>query len=236
MLVVGLRHDIDNTYGLRKGLSKIISVESKLDIRSTFFVRADVIKSEKDMEILRRIEDDGWEIGLHLINTVGSPDLPSPEEELKVLRRLNAPIYGVTPCGKTIGFRGEVTWRVMDSLGLDYMEGYGKPDFPVRTFVMPTHLSFDIHYVRKFGEEEGYRRFKEDLLKELERNKVATVLVHPEWFVRSVGGKGLTKIPLTLLRIKMMNRVYERFLSDFRDKIKFKKYVDIYRLLRGEEK
>jgi hypothetical protein len=99
---------------------------------------------------------------------------------------------------------------------------------------MPTHLSFDIHYVRKFGEEEGYRRFKEDLMKELERNKVATVLVHPEWFVRSVGGKGLTKIPLTLLRIKMMNRVYEKFLSEFEGKLRFMRYVDIYHFMKND--
>lgn len=230
--LIGLRHDVDNTYGLRKGLPKIINLESRLDIRSTLFVRADVIKSEKDIEMLRRITDEGWEIGLHLINTVRSPGLPPPEKELELLRRVSE-IHGVTPCGKTIGFKGEITWKVMDSLGLDYMEGYGMPEIPVRTFVMPTHLSLDIHYVRKFGEKEGYAKFKEDILKQLEKG-VATVLVHPEWFVRSVGGSGLMKIPLTLLRIKMMNRVYEEFLLEFKDKVKFKRYIDIYRLLKRD--
>ncbi|MGC8933371.1 MAG: hypothetical protein ACP5LQ_08835 [Candidatus Methanodesulfokora sp.] len=232
-MMIGLRHDVDNTYGLRRGLQKIIDVESKLDIRSTFFVRVDVIKSEKDRNILRKIADDGWEIGLHLINTIGSPDLPSPMEELESLRRISE-IHGVTPCGKTIGFKGEITWRVMDSLNLDYMEGYGKPEIPVRTFVMPTHLSLDIHYVRELGEKEGYIRFKKDLVKELEESGVATVLVHPEWFVRSVGGKGLMKIPLTLLRVKMMNSVYREFLLEFRDKVKFARYMDIYRSLKRD--
>jgi len=73
----------------------------------------------------------------------------------------------VTSCGKTIGFKGEVTWRVMDSLGLNNMEGYGKPEFEAKTFVMLTHLGFDIYYVRRFGEDEGYRKFKEDLMKQL---------------------------------------------------------------------
>jgi len=79
----------------------------------------------------------------------------------------------------------------MDSLGLKYMEGYGMPDFKVDTFVFPTHLSLDIHYVRNFGEKEGYQKFKEDLLQQLSQNGIATVLVHPEgckkcskpWFV-----------------------------------------------------
>jgi len=113
------------------------------------------------------------------------------------------------------------------------MEGYRAPDFSVKTLVMPTHLSFDIYYVRNFGEEEGYRRFRKDLLNKLRENGLATVLVHPEWLVRSVGGRGLMKIPLTLLRKKMMNKVYERFLCEFKGKVEFKKYVNLFHSLVG---
>jgi len=227
-LIVGLRHDIDNVYGLRLGLPKVVSLEKKYRVRSTFFVRVDIIRSRKDCEVLRAIVDDGWEVGLHLINTVNSRELPSPKDELKLLKKLvGVPIYGVTPCGKTIGFKGDVTWKTMDSLGLEYMEGYNLPKFSVNTFVIPTHLSFDIYYVRNFGETEGYLKFKMDLLQRLKKDGLATVLAHPEWFVRSVGGRGLMKIPLTLLRKKMMNKVYDRFLHEFRDKVEFKRYVDI---------
>jgi hypothetical protein len=149
---------------------------------------------------------------------------------------LGQSVYGVTPCGKTIGFKGDVTWRIMDSLDLKYMEGYGTPNFEVKTFVMPTHLSFDIYYVRKFGDKEGYQKFKEDLLQQLSQNRLATVLVHPEWFVRSVGGSGLIKIPLTLLGKKMMDKVYDTFLREFKDKVKFKRYVDVFRLLGSTER
>ena len=231
-MIVGLRHDIDNVYGLRWGLPKVVSLEKKYGVRSTFFVRVDVIRSRKDREVLRRIVDEGWEVGLHLINTVGDPKLPSPKGELELLKKLvGAPIYGVTPCGKTIGFKGDVTWKTMDSLGLEYMEGYGLPKFSVNTFVMPTHLSFDIYYVRNFGEREGYLRFKKDLLQKLEKDGLATVLTHPEWFVRSVGGRGLMKIPLTLFRKKMMNRVYDRFLHEFKHKVEFKRYVELLNFL-----
>jgi len=226
--IVGLRHDLDTVYGLRWGLPKIISVEKKYDVKSTFFVRVDVVRSDEDKRVLKRIADEGWEIGLHLINTINDSGLLSSEGELKLLKKLlGVPIYGVTPCGSTVGFKGDVTWRVMDSLGLKYMEGYGMPDFKVNAFVFPTHLSLDIHYVRNFGEKEGYRKFKEDLLQQLSQNGIATVLVHPEGFVRSVQSHGLLKIPLTLLRKGMINNAYEKFLYEFKDRVKIGKYADL---------
>ena len=226
--IVGLRHDLDTVYGLRWGLPKIISIEQNYAVRSTFFVRIDVIRSDKDKRALKKIADEGWEIGLHLINTINDSRLISPEDELNLLKKLlDVPIYGVTPCGSTIGFKGDVTWRIMDSLGLKYMEGYGMPHFKVDTFVFPTHLSLDIHYVRNFGEKEGYQKFKEDLLQQLSQNGIATVLLHPEGFVSSVQSHGLLKIPLTLLRKGVMKSVYENFLCEFRDKVGFKKYVDM---------
>jgi len=45
----------------------------------------------------------------------------------------------------------------MDSLGLNNMEGYGKPEFEAKTFVLLTHLGFDIYYVRRFIMLEDYR-------------------------------------------------------------------------------
>jgi hypothetical protein len=120
----------------------------------------------------------------------------------------------------------------MDSLGLDYMEGYGMPDLKVDTFVFPTHLSFDIFYVRNFGEKEGCQRFKEDVLHRLKRDGLATVLVHPEGFIRTVQSHGLMKIPLTLLRKKMVNKVYDRFLCEFRGKVEFEKYVNVFHRMR----
>ena len=227
-MIVGLRHDLDTVYGLRWGLPKIIAIEKKYYVKSTVFVRVDVIRSDKDKRALKRIADEGWEIGLHLINTISDPRLLSPEDELKLLKKLlDVPIYGVTPCGSTIGFKGDVTWRIMDSLGLKYMEGYGMPEFKVNSFVFPTHLSLDISYVRNFGEKEGYQKFKADLLQQLSQNGVATVVVHPEGFLRSVQSHGLLKIPLTLLRRGMMNRVYNKFLCELKDKVEFKRYSDI---------
>ncbi len=108
-MIIGLRHDVDEVYGLRWGLPKVISLE-KYGVRSTFFVCVDVIRSDKDCSVLKRIVGDGWEIGLHLINTIGNSKLPSPRGELELLEKLvGVPVYGVAPCGKTVGFRGDVT-------------------------------------------------------------------------------------------------------------------------------
>lgn len=38
-MVIGLRHDLDEVYGLRWGSPKVISVEKKYGVRSAFFVR-----------------------------------------------------------------------------------------------------------------------------------------------------------------------------------------------------
>ncbi len=232
-LNVVLRHDVDTVYGLRCGVPKIVAVEKRYGVRSTFFVRVDVIRSRKDSRTLNEIAEQNWEIGLHLTNTVDDSRLMTPKDELKLLRKLvSAKIHGVTPCGSTFGFKGDVTWRIMNSLGLDYMEGYDMPDFKVNSFVFPTHLSLDLHYIRNFGEKEGYQRFKADLLRRLEQNELATVLVHPEWFVRTVQGHGLMKIPLTLLGKGLMNKVYDRFLHEFRERTMFRRYVDMLHLIK----
>jgi hypothetical protein len=226
--IVGLRHDLDTVYGLKWGLPKIISIEKKYDVKSTLFVRVDLLGSDKDKRVLKALADEGWEIGLHLINTVNDSGLLSPQGELKLLRELlGVPIYGVTPCGSTFGFKGDVTWRIMDYLGLKYMEGYGIPEFKANSFVFPTHLPLDIYYVRKFGVNEGYQKFRQDLLQRLESEGLATVLVHPEGFLRSVQSHGLAKIFLTLLRKGIMNKLYDRFLREFQNKVRFQKYIDI---------
>ena len=86
-MIVGLRHDLDTVYGLRWGLPKIIAIEKKYDVGSTFFVRVDVVRSDKDRRVLKRIADDGWEIVLHLINTINDSRLLLPEVVKETFRR-----------------------------------------------------------------------------------------------------------------------------------------------------
>lgn len=81
-MIIGLRHDVDEVYGLRWGLPKAISLEEKYGVRSTFFVRVDVVRSDKGCGALKCVVDDGWEVALHLINTVGDSSLPSARVDL----------------------------------------------------------------------------------------------------------------------------------------------------------
>ncbi|PLJ76901.1 hypothetical protein [Infirmifilum sp. SLHALR2] len=217
-----LRHDVDTIWGLRKGVPIVSRLEDRFDVRSTFFVRARVPKSESDWRMLLELQGSGWEIGLHLDNTDGRESLPPPEWELSVLREHGLVVNGVTPHGAVIGWNNPpVNWLVMDRLGLRYMEGYGDPPSTVKTLVINTHLSLDLHYIKRYGVEKGYRFFKSDLERRLNVDGYASVLTHPEWFVRSVGVQGsgvyakAAKLAMTLLGLRKLTRVYELFLSEY---------------------
>ena len=71
LMTILLRHDVDNNLGLRLGIPKILAIEKKHDVRSVFFVRYDEISSASDVKLLQNIVRDGWEVGLHLVNTDG---------------------------------------------------------------------------------------------------------------------------------------------------------------------
>ena len=226
-MIVGLRHDVDTVYGLRWGLPKIISIEKKYDVRSTFFVRVDVVHSDKDLRVLKRIADEGWEIGLHLINTINDSKLMSPEDKLKSLRKLlGVPIYGVTPCGSTIGFKGDVTWRIMDSLGLIYMEGYGMPDFrwTLLCFRHTCPLTFImLGILERRKDIEGLRRIcciglnGMDWQQFLCIRKVCENCARP-WF---------DEVSFNVAEKRDDNKVYEKFLCEFKNKVELKKYISM---------
>ena len=239
--LIGLRHDVDNVYGLRKGLPILIGIEEKFGIKSTIFVRANILPEKSDKEYIKQLEDRGWEIGLHLINTINTSEIPPAKDELQFLRDISLNIQGVTPCGQTIGWKGEVTWKTMDSLGLEYMEGYGSPNYESKTFVMPTHITFDHAYVKKFGENRGYQLFTQDLDAVLNEKGQATVLSHPEWFVRSLGYDSkhktvirLSKLIFKLLNKRFMSKVYNQFLTDYSQKTRLMRYTDLMKnLMQG---
>ncbi|MEM2525934.1 MAG: hypothetical protein QXI49_07090 [Candidatus Methanomethylicaceae archaeon] len=238
MFYVGLRHDIDNAWVFKRGaFNSVLRIEDKYNVRSTFFVRVDALNCEDSWNMILEAQDRGWEIGLHLINTINSPNLPSPKEELEILTRNGVKVYGVTPCGSTIGWIDpNINWVVMDELGLKYMEGYGNVKRSLyKTFVFNTHLSLDIYYIRKYGLRRGYDIFKRDLYKKILNEGYATVLTHPEYFWKSIGicdgNVYLVKIfnlILTFLRIKTLNKIYEKFLLEHKGKFQFLKYIELY--------
>jgi len=217
-----LRHDIDTVWGLRKGVPLVMKLEENYGVRSTFFVRVRVLKNESDWKLLKELQDAGWEIGLHLDNTDGRRNMPPPEWELNVLCEHGLVIHGVTPHGTVIGWNNPPkNWLVMDKLGLKYIDGYGDPPVGLKSLVVKTHLSLDIYYIKRYGVKKGYKLFKKDLENRLHNNGYASVLTHPEWFVRSVGivGSGFfTKsinFLMTLLDIRKLTDVYNFFLSEY---------------------
>ncbi|MHA1632914.1 MAG: hypothetical protein ACTSXC_08945 [Candidatus Freyarchaeota archaeon] len=219
--MIGLRHDVDYYLGLRLGLPRLMELEKRYGVRSTIFVRVELLKSERDIALLKAAEEGGWEIGLHLANTINAK---RALEELKELRSHGFNIRGVSPCGKRggPGWRGGKTWSVMDRLNLEYICGYGKPTFKTQTCVFPVdHVTLDT-LIETRG-KDGYRVFKKLIQESLRRKGVASVLTHPEYFLFSVGHRLPTKIRVvewpvkllyTFLKKNMVPKYYEEFLSE----------------------
>nr|HDO80695.1 hypothetical protein [Candidatus Bathyarchaeota archaeon] len=219
--MIGLRHDVDYYLGLRLGLPRLMELEKRYGVRSTIFVRVELLKSERDIALLKAAEEGGWEIGLHLANTINAK---RALEELKELRSHGFNIRGVSPCGKRggPGWRGDKTWSVMDCLNLEYICGYGKPAFKTQTRVFPVdHVTLDT-LIETRG-KDGYQVFKKLIQESLRKKGVASVLTHPEYFLFSVGCKLPTrrmliewpvKILYTLLRKNMVPKYYEAFLAE----------------------
>ena len=225
---IALRHDIDYVFGLRKGLPKMISIEESFNVKSTLFIRADLLTKSSDVEYLRGLEKRGWEIGLHLANTI---DIKAARQELKHLQSLGFSIKGVTPCGKrgSPGFKGDITWSVMDSLGLEYMlvRSSLKPQFKAKTkiFPHPQLPSIDNFYIRNFGERRGFEKLVTDIDEVLKNKGGVCLLSHPEYFYASVGvllpksirriNRLVIKPVFTVLRKRLLTKTYINLLEKY---------------------
>jgi len=51
-MIVELRHDVDGAYVLTRSLPKMISLEEKYGVRSTFFLYVYVVRSDTDCRVL----------------------------------------------------------------------------------------------------------------------------------------------------------------------------------------
>jgi len=223
-----LRHDLDKRFGI-KGIWKILDIEKRIGVRSTFFIREDVLYNDEALIIAEELSRNGWEIAFHLAQTA---DFTKASEELRSFeKKFSIKPLGVSPCGSTVGWKGDITWKVMDSLGLKYVCGHGIPPESIKSKVMPDILTFDL-FVREYGE-----RSIEKIMNEISKSESESIgiLTHPEWFVRSIGsnwgGKWmlrLSKLFLTLIRRNLLDKYYERLLLIMKAKgLEFARYVDL---------
>jgi len=245
--ILGLRHDVDTKIGLLKGVPKVVKIEDKFDVRSTFFIRVKVLKSlnRNAVEMLKDIEKNGWEIGLHLDNTLAIESMKSPQWELNELLKYGFNVKGATPHGGILEASSERVWKVLDTLNLVYIQGYKKPPPGLKSITLPQHITLD-WFVRRYGSKKGYRVFLNRLKKRINKDGTAIILTHPEYFVLSTGilgslrprGQGfkvkvikylnkLTVIPLTLFKVRMLSDVYTRMLSELREEYTFKTLYEL---------
>ncbi len=243
---IGLRHDVDHGYFIGKSIRKIRKIEEKYNVRSTLFVRTRIIRGKRELIVLlKEMEDEGWEIGLHLDNTV---DEEKAGRELNELLSYGFNVKGATPHGGIYGFSGERTWRVLDSLRLSYVQGYGKPPEWMKTKVLPAHITLD-WYIRDFGDEKGYQIFRRELDTRLSSGSTI-VMTHADYFTFSVGFTGTMKprrgglkvramkaigrlsiLIGTILRVRILDNIYERFLQDYKNRAEMTTLSKLSRVL-----
>jgi len=233
-IVIGLRHDVDTSFGILKGIPKTIEIERTYGVKSTFFIRVKALEKSglEGVKILKDIEEEGWEIGLHLDNIWNIKKMPSPLEELKELQSYGFKIYGVTPHGGIFHPKRNIVWYVLDSLGLKYIQGYGECPINIKSIVIPSHITLD-WFIKRYGYKDGYNRFIRKLYENLSKWNIGIVMTHPEYMILSPGlinyigarSKGykarllkfLNKltIPLsTLFRYRVLDDIYRHFLEE----------------------
>lgn len=203
--MIGLRHDIDTRIEFRRGLPQTLRLEDRYDARSTLFVRAVLLEpGSEETRIILQAQKDGWEIGLHLDNTVADPRAPfSPRDELERLRSLGFDVRGVSPHGGLYGFQKEKTWKVMDSLGLEYMMGYLPFPQGTRTPVIGPHHTLDF-LVKSRGTRRGLEDLKRKIEDDIKGKGWSIVLTHPVYMVFSVG-PGFTMTAVNVSRKQGIN-------------------------------
>jgi hypothetical protein len=225
-----LRHDVDHPHGLDDGLCKVIDIERKHGVRSTFFLRFDRgVSDHKYKSLYQDLEKQGWEFGLHLSNHEGRPDLPSPEHELETVRALGLNIIGVAACGGTYRWLDSKSWIVQDRLRLHYVCSSNIPipeGHEMRSTIAPNHVTLDGLYLFKMGIPGG-QKYIEDFEEKLNKLNVLASLSHPNWFY-------ITRSYLQPDNVKTtpFNNIepFDNFLSYFKNNkdIKFKTFQEYH--------
>jgi hypothetical protein len=180
-LIIPMRHDIDHKWNV-DFIPKFVEIEEKNNCRSTFFIRTDAIKN---LDYLLTLQDKGWEFGLHLSSSI--KDIA--EKQIQELKDLGFQISGLTCCGsKHIGAKqwfwqtqSEKNWKMLDSLGLDYICGYHNVPTSIQTPVIENGaFSLDIYYIRNYN-TDGLSKMLQVIRYYLENYNlpIYPILTHP---------------------------------------------------------
>lgn len=225
MKTIILRHDFDWDDGLDDGVSIIIDIEKKYNVRSTIFLRYDRnVSDNKYKQLYQELELQGWEFGLHLANHEGKPEYTSPYIELETVRGLGLNICGVSACGGTYKWLNPYGWVIQDSLGLKYIAPSTLPmpdGYKLKSIIVPDYLMLDGRYLYRYG-AEGYDKYVEDFTIKLEQRKAFASLSHnrPFYRLRPNQKDGIIQVTNTLY--------YDRFIEHFKrfDDIQFKTFKE----------
>ncbi len=185
---IGLRHDVDTLVGLLMGVGRLARIEDRLGVRSSFYVRARLVEhlGDRACRILEALEDDGWEVGLHLDDSDAT--LGTAYREYLALSRCGVRIRGVTVHGGITGCRGWLTWRTVSMMGVEYIQGCrGALASHPRVVAAPT-IGLD-HLVAIHGPSLAVERAAEMLAGAAYRHGAAVLLTHPVYTLVSASAR-----------------------------------------------
>jgi len=208
--VVGLRHDIDTVLGLLLGVDRVLTIEDRFDVRSTFYVRLHVVKrlGKYGIRLLERLVAEGWKVGLHIDNSADDVSTPSPWHELSALEELlGGYVETVTVHGGLFGTEKQWLLSKLCGLGRPVLNVWG----PGYCMGVPT-VTLDWMVAR--GVSDAAAAALKMLLGLVDGGLPAAVLTHPEYFVVSVGARFTLGGRAYSVRTRVL-KVAEKFLIPF---------------------
>ncbi|MHA1423999.1 MAG: hypothetical protein ACTSSD_18095 [Candidatus Thorarchaeota archaeon] len=167
-----IRHDVD--ISLSRTL-KMAAIEKELGVSSTYFFRmhAERYTFEQAIPIIKKLSDEGFEIGLHyetLSIAKGDKDkaLEIFEKEIQRLREI-APISVVAAHGQK-GYKNRDIWETVDKAALKISSAYD--------------MKWDM-YLSDAGGKRLRNKDKKHLLERIHEanpGQIIQILIHPDWW------------------------------------------------------
>jgi peptidoglycan/xylan/chitin deacetylase (PgdA/CDA1 family) len=158
-----------------KAIDKIVAIENKYSVRSTFYVipkpncpghtpdgspavknRATKYNINDYVKLFESLIDQGWEVGVHGID--GYSNLKAAIEELVILKSLFPlqKIWGVRM--HWLYYNGKKTWEILAKAGYDYDSSLGWNDkigFPYDNFYPFRHFSNGNFWILPLNVQDG---------------------------------------------------------------------------------
>lgn len=169
---VFVRHDVDISLGRATMLAEI---EKRMGVHSTFFFRlhAEKYDFEQAAPLIKKLSDEGFEIGLHyetLSIAKGNHDkaIELLSHDIERLRKI-APVNVVAAHGQKV-YKNREIWEEVDKAALQVSSAYD--------------MKYDLYLSDAGGKplSDKHGKYLFDRIYEAKPGQIVQVLIHPDWW------------------------------------------------------